>query len=103
MEGFGFRMPWYLRMTGPVALWSMLKWRWIPRGFEGPRSILVRFDECVNEATAVDKFCEMTGRVEKFEGEYYPSPLFGKLTSGQWREIHLIHAQHHLRFLVPRD
>ena len=30
-------------------------------------------------------------------------PLFGKVSSDEWREFHLIHISHHLSFLIPQD
>jgi hypothetical protein len=33
----------------------------------------------------------------------YPHPFFGALTKQQWNDLVLIHAAHHLSFLVPRS
>jgi len=41
-------------------------------------------------------------RFAEHPGEMQPSPLFGKMTRDQWTDLHLIHASHHLSFLLPK-
>jgi hypothetical protein len=35
-------------------------------------------------------------------GPYIPSPLFGEQTKERCLTLHLVHAAHHLSFLVPK-
>ena len=38
---------------------------------------------------------------ETLKTEPFPHPFFGPLTKQQWNDLVLIHAGHHLSFLVP--
>ena len=40
-------------------------------------------------------------RLKGHVGEMHPSPAFGRLSTEQWREVHLWHCEHHLSFLRP--
>ena len=35
-------------------------------------------------------------------GPFVPSPLFGDQPRDDWQKLHMVHAAHHLSFLVPR-
>lgn len=53
-------------------------------------------------AAAVGRLREAVAAFEAHEGEYLPSPLFGRLTRDESRRVQLGHAAHHLSFLVPK-
>jgi hypothetical protein len=43
--------------------------------------------------------------IERFgdhQGGYQPSPLFGAPSREEWSGLRLIHAAHHVSFLVPK-
>lgn len=56
-----------------------------------------------DQSIAIDDLKHAIDRLLKHEGFSHPHPYFGKLTNEQWRDYHLIHASHHLGFLVPRE
>jgi hypothetical protein len=56
-----------------------------------------------DEARAVATLRDTVARWQAFTGELHPSPLFGMLTKDEWVKGHLIHAAHHLSFLVPKS
>lgn len=64
-----------------------------------PESVPAATDD---EAAAVAQLNEAVRRFKEHAGEYYPSPLFGRLTRDEALQLQLIHCAHHLSFLVPR-
>lgn len=103
LEGFPFHFPWILRrVVGPLVIkpW-MLRTRRFPSGVDAPKEMVPTGQ--LGEEQAVEAFKAMLWRVRDHRGEFQPSPLLGPLTPEQWRQIHMIHAAHHLRFLVPKN
>lgn len=101
LDGFTVKVPAVVRLSGPLLKWWTLKKRWMPAGTRTPRPF--EPSGAVTEAQAVADFRDVVGRVERHAGAFAPSPLFGRLTPEEWRQLHLIHASHHLGFLVPRE
>lgn len=64
-----------------------------------PQSVPTATDE---DAAAVAKLRAAVERYEAHTGTLHPSPLFGPLTKDEARKIQLVHAAHHLSFLVPK-
>jgi len=50
---------------------------------------------------AVDRLMKALDRFEAHEGPYHPSPLFGSVDRETACRLQLIHAAHHLSFLIP--
>jgi hypothetical protein len=102
LEGFTFRAPWLIRkLLGPFLLRRILKTRRMGEGWQTPQKPLPQPGG--EETAAVERFRQLVERFRAHRGELQPSPLFGPLTSDEWRELHLIHCAHHLRFLVPKE
>jgi hypothetical protein len=55
-----------------------------------------------DEPKAVDELERMIDRFTAHQGEYHPSPLFGRLTRAECQRLHLIHCAHHLSFLAAK-
>jgi hypothetical protein len=55
-----------------------------------------------DEAAAVECFRGLIQRLVAKDATFHDSPFHGHLTSEQWREMHLIHCNHHLAFLRPK-
>ena len=53
-------------------------------------------------AKAVQAFRETVARFKSHPGPFHPSPLFGSLDREKLTRLHVIHAAHHLSFLVPK-
>ncbi len=52
---------------------------------------------------AVEKFAETVQRFKDHSGPFLPSPLFGQMDEASLMKLNLIHTQHHLSFLVPKE
>ena len=111
LDGFppGFRLPaplaWLMRrvMLSPKSLQKPM-----PGGMRAPKFLLPPPPEAGVDARAVDRaaadrLVEQCRRVKVHGGEFFPSPLFGRLRPAVWRQVHLNHCAHHLGFLVPDD
>lgn len=61
----------------------------IPLNGQSPREALNRYRETVE-------------RFERHTGPMQASPLFGKQDHEAYRQLHLVHAIHHLSFLKPK-
>jgi hypothetical protein len=103
LEGFPFEFPWVMRrLVGPAILKPLVLWtHWLPAGAKAPRPLVP--ERSPQEPAAVEAVIEMLHRVRNHPDRFAPSPLFGELSNSQWRQVHLIHASHHLSFLVPSE
>jgi hypothetical protein len=99
IEGFGFKGAWYIRALAPLIKRRFFKTRRMPTGFQAPGVLMPR--NLGEEAQAVASCKEQLDRVRNYPGEFQPSPFFGRLSPEEWRQLHLIHAAHHLSFLIP--
>ncbi|MGL4422413.1 MAG: DUF1569 domain-containing protein [Gemmataceae bacterium] len=54
-----------------------------------------------DDAAAVAAYQQATARWDAFTGEFYSSPMFGRQPRETWRQLHLLHAAHHLSYLTP--
>jgi Protein of unknown function (DUF1569) len=94
---------WPLRILGPtVVKWTVLGLGWMARGAPVPHSSLSIADPRA-EQIAVSHCIATFREVRDFDGEYHPNPVMGKLSPNHWRRFHLVHAAHHLRFLLPKS
>jgi hypothetical protein len=55
-----------------------------------------------DEATAVSTLKEAVNRFRQHEGEYHASTFFGGWTREECLKLNLVHAAHHLSFLIPK-
>lgn len=51
---------------------------------------------------AVEKLKQSVERLKGYTGEIVPSPLFGRMTKEEAVGMQLVHAAHHLSFLIPK-
>jgi hypothetical protein len=56
-----------------------------------------------DESAAVNQLRREISEFRALATTPYPHPFFGPLTKQQWNDLVLIHAAHHLSFLVPKD
>lgn len=108
MEGFpGRALPWpFSAVMRRIALSPRRIVRPMPPGLRTPKFLMPAtvgpardLRQADHEAAA--RLVEMCRRVKHHGGEFYPSPLFGKLPPAMWRLVHLRHCELHLSFLVP--
>jgi hypothetical protein len=55
------------------------------------------------DQAAVEKLSTTLRRVGAYREPLHPSPLFGKLNRDSHLGLQLVHAAHHLSFLVPKS
>jgi uncharacterized protein DUF1569 len=100
LEGFTFKAPWLLRtLFGPIFRRRILKNRRMPVGIKAAQPLMP--GPPGDEQASVKVFTELLARVRDPQAQFQPSPFFGVLSPDEWRQLHLIHAAHHLGFLIP--
>jgi hypothetical protein len=84
------------RLAGPLLLRLVLLTRRFPEGRPLARGLTPP------EAAPLDRArLERAVRAVEKGSWFVPHPVFGRMTPAQWREVHWIHAAHHLGFLLP--
>jgi hypothetical protein len=100
LDGFPSRFPWPVRL---VARWfvlgRILKHRVFRRRFPAPQ--FLQPPASSEERAGLERLGAVIGRLKGHVGMMQPSPVFGRLSVEQWREVHLWHCEHHLSFLLP--
>lgn len=100
LDGFPIWLPW---PVPPLARWlvlrKVLRDRTFPPRFRTLKASV--FPQGADVSEAIREFEAVVRRLETESGGMARSPLFGSLTRDQWRELHLIHCEHHLSFLEP--
>jgi len=102
IDGFSMKGPWIIRkILGPyVFKGRLLSKRSMPEGFKAPKAFMPSDDG--DETSTVQAFKVQLDRVRDHKGEFQPNPFLGPMTPDEWRQFHLIHAAHHLSFLIPK-
>lgn len=103
LEGFEkVKLPLLVKLAKPFGAFfrrRMLKTRSMPAGFKGPDAFM---PGPTSDPAAIDTFMALCRRVETSD-RFIASPVLGKMTADEWRQVHLIHGAHHLSFLVPNQ
>jgi hypothetical protein len=98
-KGFDHQGPWIVRkLFGPLILKRILSQRKMKAGIKVPPWWLP--GPAHDESKAIHRFKEDVACFEKYSATPKPHPFFGPLTKPQWNDLALIHAGHHLSFLV---
>ncbi len=93
--------PWIIRkLIGPLLLQRILRQRRMKAGIKVPQWWLP--GPTHDESAAVDQFRADIAAFERMTTQPFPHPFLGRLTKEQWHDLALIHAAHHLSFLVPK-
>jgi hypothetical protein len=101
LDGQTYHVPWLVKVLfGRLMLRRILSRRRMKEGLPTAQKPLPSSGG--DEATAVERFKAIIGRLQAHPGPFHDSPFFGHLTDQQWRDLHLIHCGHHLGFLVPK-
>lgn len=99
IDGFDFQVPWFIRIFSGWMKNRVLKSRSIPNGIQAPKLFLP--DDQTPDADGVSQLLTAIQRYRHYTGPLQPSPLFGRLSRSEWDQLHLIHASHHLMFILP--
>jgi hypothetical protein len=108
LEGFPSRLvPWPLSTLMRRVLLSPRRIvRPMPPGLRTPKYLVPAplppgADARAADHAAAARLVTMCRRVKHHGGDFYPSPIFGRLTPALWRLVHLRHCELHLSFLAP--
>jgi hypothetical protein len=100
VDGFPTKAPWVLRKTVGPIVWKRVSTSGrmpegvkIPEGFE-PKPDLDDRAEVEALRAAIQAFGMHTGPLAAH-------PFFGPLSHKDWERFHLIHAAHHLSYVLP--
>jgi len=101
LDGFGFKMPWLARKFWgrPLVMKILMEGKMRRGQMTAPQSVP---KPNADHEAAIAESKELLARLESAES-LHPSPLAGDLTVDEWRQLHCIHATHHLSFLVPTE
>lgn len=61
----------------------------------------VKAVDASTDAAAVEQLAQTAKRFEQHAGPWHASPLFGRMTKDEHRQLQLVHCAHHLGFLIP--
>lgn len=102
MDGFPRRAPWlFRRLVGPLYKAHLFKTRKMKPGIKVPGWWLPQASD--EDQRQVDQFKRTIARFRAFKGPYHEHPFMGRLTGADWETLILLHAAHHLSFLVPGE
>lgn len=101
LRGTDHRAAWIIRkFLGPIVLKRVLSQRRMKAGIKVPQWWLPGPGH--DETAAVDRFRSDISAFEGMTTTPFPHPFFGALSKQQWHDLALIHAAHHLSFLIPK-
>jgi len=101
LDGFPWYLPWPLTALARwVALGAILRHEPTRRRHRAPK--FLDPGDAAEDRAGVERLRAALARLQAHAGPMKPSPIFGRLTPEQWREVHLWHCEHHLSFLLPR-
>lgn len=104
LAGSTKRLPWVMRMSArSFALPVMRAWRWIPAGIPAPKWWQPHVPADADDGAAVARFRAEVAAFLAHPGPYHPHPAFDQLDRETYADLMLIHAAHHLGFLVPDE
>ncbi|RMG01091.1 MAG: DUF1569 domain-containing protein [Planctomycetota bacterium] len=102
VEGYpSGKIPWYVRLLAPLILRRILKTGKLAEGVRVPESLLP--GEPGDDAEAVRNLIEAAKRYRDHQGKLHANPVFGNLDRATSDRLQLIHAAHHLSFLIPEE
>ncbi len=102
LHGIDHQATWIIRrFIGPLILKRILSQRRMKAGIKVPQWWLPGPSH--DESAAVDQFHAQVSAFQGLTTTPFPHPFFGPMTKQQWNDLVLVHAAHHLSFLIPRS
>ena len=100
IDGAQFSVPWYVRFFAGFMKQRMLRGP-MPTGFQlPPHAAQELVSPPVSTAEGLNKLRRAIGRQQQ-ESRRAPSPVFGVMSHEEWDQLHRIHAEMHMSFLLP--
>ena len=95
-------MMWMMKVSvGPGVVKKVIRERSMPSGNPTIKSTIPSNDD--DDAAGVEKLAQTVEDFKHFEGDFIPSPLFGRLDRASLHALNTIHCQHHLSFFIPKS
>jgi hypothetical protein len=102
LHGIDHQAAWIIRrFIGPLILKRILSQRRMKAGIKVPQWWLPGPGH--DESAAVNQFRAQASEFQGMTTTPFPHPFFGPMTKQQWNDLVLVHAAHHLSFLIPRS
>jgi hypothetical protein len=102
LHGIDHQASWIVRkVVGPLILKRIYRERRMKAGIKVPQWWLP--GPTHDESAAVNQLRREISEFQALATTPHPHPFFGPMTKQQWNDLVLIHAAHHLSFLVPKD
>lgn len=106
LDGFP-RQPWIIRAFLSLLKWTMGKrqlrkilfTRSMPKG--NPTMPETVYPSEIDASEEVERLKRTVQRLQESQGPYHASPLFGDMSRRDLLDLQIIHAAHHLSFLLP--
>jgi hypothetical protein len=98
MDGFKTRAPLMIRLASPLVLPIVLSTKRIPSGVNVAEIALPSGEQ--NAQQQIERLRRVIERYQAHREPLYPHPMFGRISRSKFDRLHLIHAAHHLSFLV---
>lgn len=100
IDGDEPRLPWAMRkLFGPMFRFFIWR-RFMPSG-AGTLPRLQPEELTEDDPEKIDRCLATLAEARDFQGPLPPYPLMDGMTLPMWKDLMIIHAQHHLRFLTP--
>lgn len=95
------KLPFIVRLLGRwIMKPKVLKSRRFPDGRTAPGPLAPKDNP--DEARSVKRLRSAIDRIRTHEGNFPKHPILGNMSNEDWVQFQLIHAAHHLSFLVPK-
>lgn len=104
IDGLPFNAPWYVKLVARTFMKKKFLYGAIPSGFQIPDKHRDHFVAADTTSTE-EGLANLRAAVERLKSD--PTrvlhPVLGKLTTEEWDNFNLRHAELHLSFAVPAD
>jgi hypothetical protein len=107
VEGYPFNPPWYLKLIGPLFKKRMTRKTMSP-GYKTSTNMAEHMEpQSVSEeqtamGPAIEKLEQWVGRASD-QGFIPANPVFGKMSTQQWVDLHCRHAELHFGLIERKD
>ena len=94
-------LPWPVPSIARVMIAAMARRKTYPMGVTIPALPSIRPTPGVDVDAAYDHFRDIAGKVKTLPADVTPFPPVGRVPTGDFLGLQLLHAAHHLSFLRP--
>ncbi|MFO0948226.1 MAG: DUF1569 domain-containing protein [Planctomycetota bacterium] len=101
-RGFPLKAPWIVRrFLGPYFFRKMRRLRRMKANVPLPEKFKPK--PGTDATKSIARLRDAIDEFGKHAGPWPDHPILGRMGRDEWLDFHLIHASHHLSFLIPTD